>query len=75
MLYLTGRGWRFAVYGEGGILDGGMPDVSTDDVPAAQSELVRRVEEWAELAYEAAWTADKPDWWSAELKQLPTGTR
>ena len=68
VVYRTERGWRFAIYNEAGILDGGLPDVPTDASPElAQADLLRKVEEESERTYVASWSSDKPDWWYADL--------
>ena len=68
VLYRDNGVWRFAIYNDEGIVDGRLDEVDEDaPVELAQAELLRRVEEATTRQYEAVWSADKPDWWSASL--------
>jgi hypothetical protein len=71
VLYLTENGWRYAVFGEGGILDGRMSDIPGESVEQAQDELLRRVEELTSRRYSASWTSEKPGWWETGLEPAP----
>ena len=53
----------------GGILNGGLSDVSTESVDAAQAELLRGVEAMTDLKYSATWISDDPGWWSADIER------
>lgn len=68
VLYRANGAWRFAIYNDEGIMDGRLDEVDEGaPVELAQAELLRRVQEATTRHYEADWSTDKPDWWSASL--------
>lgn len=69
VLYNPKTEWRYAIYNDAGIIDGALLDAGANTSPRdAQALLLRRVEEDTGQRYVAAWTQDKPHWWSAELR-------
>ncbi|BEL10774.1 hypothetical protein Q0Z83_089650 [Actinoplanes sichuanensis] len=68
VLYNPEGQWRFAIYNDAGIIDGGIPDASAKIPPdEAQAWLLANVEEITEQRYVAAWKQNQPHWWSADL--------
>jgi hypothetical protein len=68
VLFQADTEWRFAIHNDAGILDGALRDVPATATPdEAQASRVTKVVTDTGLEYEVKWSADKPDWWSAEL--------
>ncbi|BEL05422.1 hypothetical protein Q0Z83_036130 [Actinoplanes sichuanensis] len=68
VLYNPEGQWRFAIYNDAGIIDGGIPDTSAKIAPdEAQAWLLANVEEITEQRYVAEWKQNQPHWWSADL--------
>lgn len=68
VLYNPEGSWRFAIYNDAGIIDGGFPDALAEITPEqAQARLLTNVEEITQQRYVAEWEQDRPCWWSADL--------
>jgi hypothetical protein len=64
VLYCDAGGWRFAIYGESGIVD-----VPVHALGEAHARVLAAVEQLMGKPCVATWAKSKADWWTGDLAQ------
>jgi hypothetical protein len=68
VLYNPSGEWRYAIYGDAGIVDGVLLGVSSNvSLEEAQAFLIDQVAKLTGLQYSATWQQDESCWWTAQL--------
>lgn len=76
VLYRPSGTWRFAIYGDGGIVDGRLDEVAVDALDEAQHRVLTVVEQLTGEPYVATWAQSEPGWWTGDLERADeAGTR